>query len=132
MIEFTKIFCDLHPNELISNYCAHGTPCPTQNSATLPSVPLVSARTPNHTSRDAPLLTIKTLGAPTRKCRTASGPEYLHFSMKNRELYPFSYLRILSSKTSTPSAKAFLSLSGRLGRKRLTLSTDFTTPRRKK
>lgn len=25
MIEFGKIFCDLHPNELITNYCCRGT-----------------------------------------------------------------------------------------------------------
>ena len=71
MIEFTKIFCDLHPNELISNYCAHCTSITTQNSAMWPSARLASARTLNPISREELPLTTRTSGLPIPKCRIA-------------------------------------------------------------
>ena len=132
MIEFTKIFCDLHPNELISNYCAHCTLHLIQNNATFPSVPPVSVRTPSPISKDILLLTIKTSEAPTPKCRTASGLESQHFSMKNQELYLFSYLRILSSKTFIPREEGFPNWSCKPGTRPLTLSTNFTMPSKNK
>lgn len=85
MIEFNKIFCDLHPNELISNYCAHGTPQITQNSATLVSAPPASALTPKPTCRKELHLTTRTSGRLTRKCKITSDAASLLWNMKNLE-----------------------------------------------
>ena len=60
MIEFNKIFCDLHPNELISNYCSHCNHPSIQNNATYPSAPPASAHTLKHTSKEERPPTTKT------------------------------------------------------------------------
>ena len=132
MIEFTKIFCDLHPNELVSNYCAHCTCITTQNNATWLSAQLASARIPNPTSREEVPPTMRTSGPPILKCRIASGHAYLLFSIRNRELYSFCYPRILSSKIFIRREKALLSLSCRQDTKLLTSSTNSTTRSRRK
>jgi hypothetical protein len=87
MIEFSKIFCDLHPNELISNYCSHCTHHKTQNSAISLYVLLAFAVTLSLTSKEELLLSTKTSGLPTQRCRTVLDQESLPFSIKNQELY---------------------------------------------
>lgn len=85
MIEFNKIFCDLHPNELISNYCAHGTPQLIQNSVTLVSAPPAFALTPKPTTRNEPHLTTRTLEQLTHKCKITSEIALIPFNIKNPE-----------------------------------------------
>ena len=86
MIEFNKIFCDLHPNELITNYCCHGTAFLTQNSAMLDSVPPVSAHTLNLISSAGLPLTTKISEPPIQKCRTTLELASPHSNIKNAEL----------------------------------------------
>lgn len=86
MIEFNKIFCDLHPNELITNYCCHGTAFFIQNSAMLASVLLVSAHTLNLISNAGLPPITKISEPPTRKCRITLELASLHSNIKNVEL----------------------------------------------
>lgn len=68
MIEFGKIFCDLHPNELVTNYCCRGNLSLMQKSATWDYVLLAFAVTPNPIYKEALLPTIRTSELPTPTC----------------------------------------------------------------
>ena len=72
MMEFNKIFCDLHPNELISNYCAHGIPYFIQISVMLDSAPPASALTPRSIFRKEQHQITRTSELLTLKCRIIS------------------------------------------------------------
>ena len=92
MIEFNKIFCDLHPNELISNYCCHCTSPITKRNAILDSVPLVSALTLKHTSNAKQSQNTKISELPILKCKIHFAPEFLPCRTKKQELYLPNYL----------------------------------------
>ncbi len=69
MIDFSRTFCDLHPNELITNFCCKGTHSSTKNNAILVSVLHAFARTPKVTSKDEVLQNMKTFVPLIAKCK---------------------------------------------------------------
>lgn len=60
MIDFAKLYCDLHPNEIITNFCLKGkTQLIFKNPACWHSAPPVSAHIHNIMSIIKPLPSIK-------------------------------------------------------------------------
>ena len=85
MIDFSRTFCDLHPSELISNFCSRCTSPPTQNSATSAPAPPASAPPPKPPSSNAPPPTTKTSALPTPKCRNRYALASPPSNNKNKE-----------------------------------------------
>lgn len=93
MIEFNRIFCDLHPNELVSNYCTHCTPRFTQNNATLDFALLASAPILRLMSRKEQFLSTRTSGQLTPRCRTLLEHASRPLNKKKVVLYNFILCR---------------------------------------
>lgn len=69
MIDFGKLYCDLHPNELISNFCFKCKLIPNiKKPVWLASVQLAYVLTPNITLITIQPQSIKTLGIPSALC----------------------------------------------------------------
>ncbi len=115
MIEFGKIFCDLHPNELVTNYCCRGKSNFIQRSAMWASAPPASAVIPNRTFIVAQPQTTRTLGPLTPTCTIHSGHASRPSSTKRVALYPLPLPRTLSSKPSTTRKSCSRKWSSRPG-----------------
>lgn len=83
MIDFSRTFCDLHPNELITNFCCKCTHSITKNNATLASVLHAFARTLKVTSKDEVPQNTKIFVPLIAKCKRVFGLESPHLSTKN-------------------------------------------------
>ena len=86
MIDFSRTYCDLHPNELVTNFCAKGTSPSTQKNAWSVCAPLASAPTPKPTSKKARPPTMKTSEGPTARCKKASGNVSVDWNSKKAGL----------------------------------------------
>jgi len=85
MIDFSRTFCDLHPNELISNFCCKGTSYFIQRNATLDYALHAFAVTLKVTYNAKQLQTIKIYELLTAKCKKILEPEYLPLKTKRQE-----------------------------------------------
>lgn len=74
MTDFTKAYCNLHPHELITNFCAKGTPPLTKINVWWDSAPTASAPTRNPMSKRALRPTTKIFVIPARGCRSVFVP----------------------------------------------------------
>lgn len=83
MIDFSRTFCDLHPNELITNFCCKGTHSITKNNAISASVLHAFAPTLKVTSKDEVLQNMKTFALLIAKCKKVFVLESHHSNKKN-------------------------------------------------
>jgi hypothetical protein len=83
MIDFSRTFCDLHPNELITNFCCKCTGFITKNNAILASALHAFAHTLKVTSKDEVPQSMKTFVLLIVKCKKAFVLESLLSNNKN-------------------------------------------------
>lgn len=87
MIDFSRTFCDLHPNELITNFCCKGSDSLTKNNAILASVLHAFAPIPKVTSKDEVPQNMKTFEPLIAKCKRVFALESHRWNKKNLASY---------------------------------------------
>ena len=84
MIDFSRTFCDLHPNELITNFCCKGTPALIKRNVTLVFALPASVVILKVISKSELHQNTKISAPPIVKCRKISAPGYLASRARNQ------------------------------------------------
>lgn len=72
MADFGKAYCNLHPHEVITNFCCKCKDKFTKSNVWWDSAQTASVLTPNHMWRKALLQIMRISKQPVRKCTSAS------------------------------------------------------------
>lgn len=86
MIDFSKIYCHLHPQELVTNFCCKCNSLINQRSASLDYAPTAFAPTPDSTWKRAQPRSTRISGAPTKGHRIPLTHMWSSWIFTNNEL----------------------------------------------